>query len=164
VSRDDGGVPRRRKVPAVTRSKHDLPGWFPFALTASGLIALAAGMKSNWGRAKAPAPLPSSTPQQAGVLHGPLSRWFFWYTLPQGATEYGARGPMYLTDQEAFQLEFATKAASLGTLLYRFVWIPAQGIWIYDTRTDPALLASREIQDAQGNVVGTPPQEWPGVS
>lgn len=49
--------------------KHDLPGWFPFALLASGLVALGAGIKSNWGGAKAPAPLSPQPPvQQAGVL------------------------------------------------------------------------------------------------
>jgi len=56
------------------RKKNDLPGWFPFALVASGLVALAAGMKSNWGRATAaaPPPEPSPTPpvQKAGVVQG----------------------------------------------------------------------------------------------
>jgi hypothetical protein len=140
----------------VAHAKNELPGWFPFALVASGLIALGAGMRSNWGRAKGPAPLPTG-PQQAGVLHGgPPNRWFFWYILPPGATAYGARGPSHMTDQEAFQLEFETKTATLGAKLYRFVWIPArrEQPWVYDTRNDPALLASREIRDERGAVVG----------
>ena len=59
-----------------------------------------------------------------------------------------------MTDQEAFRFEFSTKTASLGALLYRYVYLPAKGIWLYDTRNDPALIASREIRDPQGNVVG----------
>jgi hypothetical protein len=138
----------------MARKKGELPGWFPFALLASGLVALGAGMRSNWGRAKGPAPLPAG-PQQAGVLHGgPPNRWFFWYVLPPGATAYGARGPEHTNDQGAFKLEFKTKTETLGTLLYRFVWVPAKGAWIYDTRNDPALLASREIRDERGSVVG----------
>ncbi len=141
---------------------NELPKWFPFAVVASGLIALGAGLRSNWGRATAAAPPPPPLPpqvKQAGVLQdwglgGTTKRWFFWYALPIGATEYGAKGPEYLTDQGAFQLEFDTRASSLGAQLYRFVWIPAKGIWVYDTRNEPALLASREIRDQQGNVVG----------
>lgn len=135
----------------MAHKKHELPGWFPFAITASFLVMIAAGVKSNWGRAKPPAP---PGPVQAGVLQEWLGlgeippRWFFWYVLPYGATAYGARGPSYMTDQEAFRLEFETKTASLGAQLYRFAWIPAKGIWAYDTRNDPALLASREIDEA----------------
>lgn len=55
-----------------------MPGWFPFALVASGLIALGAGIKSNWGRATAAAPVIPPTPQpsvppsvkKAGVIQG----------------------------------------------------------------------------------------------
>jgi hypothetical protein len=132
----------------MAHAKNELPGWFPYAITASFLVMIGAGIKSNWGKAKAPAPL-----QQGGVLQDWFGgdspkRWFFWYILPSRATSYSARGPQYMTDQEAFQLEFATKTASLGTQLYRFVWIPAKGIWVYDTRNEPALLASREISEA----------------
>jgi hypothetical protein len=138
--------------------KHELPGWFPFALVSSFLIMIGAGIKSNWGR---PAkiventPPPPTTPpvQQAGILHEWMGgdspkRWFFWYVLPLGATSYGARGPSYMTDQEAFNLEAHTKASSLGAQLYRFVWAASRGVWLYDTRNDPALLASREINEA----------------
>jgi hypothetical protein len=139
--------------------KYELPGWFPFALVASGLIAIGAGIKSNWGRpavAKTEPPPGPPPVQQGGVLHGipGLERWFFWYVLPPRAAAYGARGPEYLTDQGAFQLEFETKTNVLGTQLYRFVWIPDRGVWVYDTRNDPALLASSTIRDQQGNVVG----------
>jgi len=141
--------------------KNELPVWFPFAVVASGLIALGAGLRSNWGRTTAAAPPPPPLPpqvKQAGVLQdwglGTQSRWFFWYVLPYNATEYGARGPEKLTDQGAFQLEFETKTTSLGVKLYRFVWIPMNGIWVPDTRNDPALLASRAIRDQQGAVVG----------
>jgi hypothetical protein len=149
--------------------KTDLPGWFPYALTASFLVMVGAGIKSGWklsGNEPPPPPPPPTPPgspqvKQAGVLQAewgivgaPAGRWFFWYVLPQGATVYGARGPEYLTDQGAFQLEFDTRSASLGVQLYRYVWVPSQGIWVYDSRTQPALLASREIRDQQGNVVG----------
>ena len=64
------------------RSKHDMPEWFPFAFVASGLIAIGAGMKSNWGRPTAvaalpppppppPGPVPALPPvKQAGVVQG----------------------------------------------------------------------------------------------
>lgn len=138
--------------------KHELPGWFPFALLASGLIAIGAGIKSNWGRPATLAKTPPAVPpiRQAGILQGVpgLERWFFWYILPPNATSYGARGPSYMTDQGAFQLEFETKTNVLGTQLYRFAWIPDRGIWVYDRRNDPELLASSTIRDAQGIVVG----------
>lgn len=140
----------------------ELPGWFPYAVTASFLVMVGAGLKSGWKvSGNDPKPPPPSTPpavRQAGVLQewglGTPGRWFFWYVLPFGATAYGARGPEYLTDQGAFQLEFDTRSVSLGAKIYRFVWIPAKGIWVYDARNEPALLASGEIHDQQGNVVG----------
>lgn len=147
----------------MAHKKHELPGWFPYALTASFLVMIGAGIKSNWGRPAAVAagpPPPVPPVRQGGVLQEwlggipGLSRWFFWYILPPGANAYGARGPEYLTDQAAFQLEFDTKTSRLGTQLYRFVWIPERGVWIYDSRNDPALLASSTIRDQQGNVVG----------
>ena len=55
----------------MTHKKNELPGWFPFALVASGLIAIGAGIRSNWGRAAAPLPLATdgqSPPVKAGVL------------------------------------------------------------------------------------------------
>ena len=143
--------------------KSDLPGWFPFAVVASAVLVIAAGVKSGWRLAadqpKPTPPSPVPPVSQAGVLQDWLgavspSRWFFWYVLPYGASQYVAHGPENLTDQDAFQLEATTKATSLGAQLYRFVWIPASGTWVYDARTDPALLASREIRDASGNVVG----------
>jgi hypothetical protein len=62
-----------------------------------------------------------------------------------------------MTDQEAFELEAETSAASLGVQLFRFVYVQTTGVWVYDQRTGPALLASRAIHDAQGNVVGVHP-------
>lgn len=59
------------------RKKDDLPGWFPFAVVASGLVALAAGMKSNWGRATytaAPTPTPPG-PQPPVAKAGVLQEW-----------------------------------------------------------------------------------------
>jgi hypothetical protein len=145
--------------------KTDLPGWFPFAVVASFLVMVGAGMKSGWKISgneppPPPPPIPPGTPQvkQAGALQdwglGSSGRWFFWYVLPVGATAYGAKGPEYLTDQGAFQLEFDTRSASLGVQLYRYVRIPALGVWVYDSRNEPSLLASREIRDQHGNVVG----------
>jgi hypothetical protein len=55
------------------KKKNELPGWFPFALVASGLIAIGAGIRSNWGRAvaAAPPPQPATPPvKQAGVVQG----------------------------------------------------------------------------------------------
>lgn len=55
------------------KKKNDLPGWFPFAVVASGLVAIGAGMKSNWGRAQAPKPLSGGSEppvRQAGVVNG----------------------------------------------------------------------------------------------
>lgn len=56
------------------KKKNDLPGWFPFAVVASGLIAIGAGIRSNWGRAQAAAapspPQPGPPVQKAGVIQG----------------------------------------------------------------------------------------------
>ena len=55
--------------------KQSLPGWLPFAILASGFIAIAAGIKSNWTLAadrkpEPPPPDPTKPPiSQAGVLH-----------------------------------------------------------------------------------------------
>ena len=47
-------------------AKSDLPGWFPFALAASAVIAIGAGIRSGW---KAAASAPKTPPvTQAGVL------------------------------------------------------------------------------------------------
>jgi hypothetical protein len=32
----------------MARKKHDLPGWFPFALAAAAATALLAGARSGW--------------------------------------------------------------------------------------------------------------------
>jgi len=56
-----------------SRKKNDLPGWFPFAVVASGLIAIGAGIRSNWGRTQAAAPPPPDAQppvQKASVLQG----------------------------------------------------------------------------------------------
>jgi len=56
----------------MTHKKDDLPGWFPFALVASAVIAIGAGIRSKWKTSasnEAP-PSPQTPPvQQAGVLH-----------------------------------------------------------------------------------------------
>lgn len=53
--------------------KHELPGWFPFAIVASGLVMIGAGIRAKW---KLPADQAPTTPpgpqQQAGILH----EWF----------------------------------------------------------------------------------------
>lgn len=143
----------------MVRTENKLPGWFPFAVAASFLVMVGAGLRSGWkvSRDEPKPPIPPPV-KQAGVLQdwglGAPGRWFFWYVLPIGATEYKGKGPEHMTDQEAFELERQTKTASLGTQLYRFVWIPAKGTWVYDNRNEPALLASRAIRDQQGNVIG----------
>jgi hypothetical protein len=128
-----------------------MPLAFPFLLCAALVIAIASGSKSGWrtsaqmARGEGPAPdIQGESPK----------RWFFWYVLPYGATSYTFRGPSNLTDQEAFELEAETRSASLGVQLFRFVYIYASGTWVYDQRTPPALLGSREIRDQSGNVVG----------
>jgi hypothetical protein len=129
---------------------------FALLLAGSAFLVLAYGSKSGWRTQAQYAQGDAAAPPVQGedIVGGALKRWFFWYILPFGATQYGARGPSYMTDQEAFDLEANTKAGSLGAQLFRFVWIPAKGVWVYDRRNEPSLLASREIRDDQGNVVG----------
>jgi len=61
----------------VNSRKQSLPGWFPFALIASGFIAIGAGIRSGF-RTAADAPPPPPPPpappplSQAGVLRD----WF----------------------------------------------------------------------------------------
>lgn len=132
-----------------------MPLALPFLLAVSAFLVIAAGSRSGW-RTQA------DIAEESHGVHGfPQKRWFFWYILPHGATAYSYRGPDYLTDQEAFDLEAHTKSSTLGVQLFRFVYIPARGTWVYDTRNDPSLLASREIRDAQGNVVGAIPLTKP---
>jgi hypothetical protein len=49
--------------------KHETPEWLPFAIVASLLIAVGAGIKSGW-KLSGDEAKPPSTPQQAGVLNG----------------------------------------------------------------------------------------------
>ena len=53
------------------KKQNDLPGWFPFAVVASGLVMIGAGIRSNWGRPSTPAPTVPPV-QQGGVLQD----WF----------------------------------------------------------------------------------------
>jgi hypothetical protein len=49
--------------------KSDLPEWFPFAVAASFLVMIGAGIKSGWKTSSAPKPPPQPQPvAQAGVL------------------------------------------------------------------------------------------------
>ena len=53
----------------MASKKHELPGWFPYAVTASFLVMIGAGLRSNWGRAGNEPPSPPVPPvQKAGVL------------------------------------------------------------------------------------------------
>jgi len=131
-----------------------LPKWFPFALLASGLVAVASGLKSGKLEPSIePPPVPLRPPKKGTVgdiIVNQVStvdgydgkRWFFWYSDYQGTVK--GIGPFQLTDYEAFQLEARTKANNLGVYLYRFVW-PGFGNWLYDTRNSPGLLASNPI-------------------
>lgn len=50
--------------------KRELPGWFPFAIVASGLVAIGAGIKSGWkgiGSSVSPPQNPQPGPARAGV-------------------------------------------------------------------------------------------------
>jgi len=56
----------------MAHKKNELPGWFPFAVIASGLVMIGAGIRSKWKLpADQPAP-PTGSPQQASVLN----EWF----------------------------------------------------------------------------------------
>jgi len=123
-----------------------LPKWLPFAALASGLVAIASGIKSG----KIPSsvdglpPLPDIDLMNEGdTVEGYTGkRWFFWYSRYNG--EVKVIGPFQMTDYEAFRLESRTRSENLGVELFRFVW-PGQGAWLYDTRNGPALLASRDV-------------------
>ena len=55
------------------KNKHELPGWFPFAIVASGLVMIGAGIRAKWKLpADQTAPVPPGPQQQAGILH----EWF----------------------------------------------------------------------------------------
>jgi hypothetical protein len=127
----------------------------PILLLFAAAFVIAAGQRSDWTTSAARAEEEERKRKQLGTPHveGVTRRWFFWYVLPFGSTTYGMRGPEFLTDEEAFSLESRTRAASLGVQLFRFVYT-SSGVWVFDTRTAPALLASRPITDASGNVVG----------
>jgi hypothetical protein len=87
----------------------------------------------------------AGTPHVSGTP-GKL-RWFCWYVaMDDGRAAW--LGPLHMSDQDAFQYEFNTKRDYLGAKLYRFVW-PGTGVWIYDTRNDPGLLASRDLPNGQ---------------
>ena len=45
--------------------KTDLPGWFPFAVTASFLVMVGAGIRANWKTSQA---APKPPVKQAGML------------------------------------------------------------------------------------------------
>lgn len=79
-----------------------------------------------------------------------MKRWFYWYIIPPGAREWVAKGAEYFTDSEAFNLEFRTKSQHLGTQMYRLVWDPSSGTWIFDSRNDRQLLAGAPVPRAYG--------------
>lgn len=56
----------------MAHKKNELPGWFPFAVIASGLVMIGAGIRSKWKLpADQPEPPPGPSPvSQAGVIHG----------------------------------------------------------------------------------------------
>jgi hypothetical protein len=47
----------------MARKKHDLPGWFPFAIAAAAATALFAGARSGW-RLSGDQPKPTEPPPQ----------------------------------------------------------------------------------------------------
>jgi len=72
-------------------------------------------------------------------------RWFIWWVSRQ---EYiGQRwvdtgswfGPQYLTDREAWRLEFDISSSNFGAKPYRMMWSGYE--WIYDQRTGTVMLA-----------------------
>lgn len=49
--------------------RNNTPGWLPYAITASFLVAVAAGIKSGWKLSGGDQPkAPPGPPRQAGVL------------------------------------------------------------------------------------------------
>jgi hypothetical protein len=53
------------------KKKHDIPGWFPFALGAVAVTALFAGARSGW-RLSSDQPKPTEPPP----LQGGVKDWF----------------------------------------------------------------------------------------
>jgi hypothetical protein len=98
----------------MAQKSEGMPGWFPFALTASFLVMLAAGVKSGWRLAGSapPPPPPQPTPpasapvQQAGVIHGigDAAQWRYFYVWaepmrrPAQNKTLARRGPVLLDD------------------------------------------------------------------
>jgi hypothetical protein len=70
------------------------------------------------------------------------SYWFWWWIWPQegGRSSYG---PAYLSDQQAWQWEFAQRSQNLGVQLQRWAWTGSR--WILDERPDPEFLAAAPI-------------------
>ena len=53
--------------------KHGMPGWFPYALAASAVVAIGAGLRSGW---KTSADQPKAPPPPPPPPSNALSDWF----------------------------------------------------------------------------------------
>jgi hypothetical protein len=98
-----------------------MPPWFPFALVATGIIALASG-------------------QRAGILPGKVEgaitkHWYYWLISKPGSSRW--YGPELLTGAQAYDLEIKTRLQNPGVRLLRIVWDGRQ--WQLDARTSGQL-------------------------
>lgn len=109
----------------------------PFLIAAAAVIAIAAGSKSGWRTSS------DSAPFQVKGFGDPPKRWFFWY-VDRGALGVTNRGPMQMTDREAFVLETNAHISNPGVVFYRFVYSPASKTYVYDKRTESALALGKE--------------------
>ena len=76
ASRLDSGLRLRLCLLDMAHKKSELPKWFPFALAASAVIAIGAGIRSG-GRTAANAPTPPPTPPQPPIRQAAvLQDWF----------------------------------------------------------------------------------------
>jgi hypothetical protein len=76
-----------------------------------------------------------------------MKHWFFWYIWRPGDTAWTILRPQYLTDDEAFDLEFQTKHSQIGTEMYRMVYEPRiSPTWIFDQRNERELLAGAPVR------------------
>lgn len=86
-------------------------------------------------------------PQPPSAVSGTLpKRWTFWYTKQMGESTWRTTKPEVLDDDETWRLQFNTRMKKPGITMYRFVYEPRiASTWIYDSRTDPQLMARAPI-------------------
>lgn len=69
--------------------------------------------------------------------------WMIWSSPYIGAPlRYSTRGPMQMSEKEAFQMQFELRSQYMTPYIYRWLWNPGDPTWTYDDRTDMIFLAS----------------------